>query len=424
MAALATAAEGRRAMIALVEAQRRIAALPLSALRQERVALAAAVGRVLAHAPISDLDLPPFDRVTMDGFAVRAADVRTGIALPIAGALFAGQAPTGAHRPGSATRIMTGAPLPAGADAVIPIEDARVVDAEVTFACTARPGQNIHPRGTDLRAGVAPLPPGIRLTPASIPLLATLGCVEVEVGARPQVALLTTGNELVDIAQRPSGAAIRDSNRHGLAAQVESAGAVARSGPIVRDDRDAISAAVRQALAADVVLVTGGSSVGDLDFAHDVLDAIGARVHFDAVRIKPGKPVILATLGTKVIFCLPGNPVSAFVTFELLVRPLLERAAGATACWPVAQRMVVSAALKAPPERDLLQVARLEGKEDGELVAAPLRWSGSGDLVAIARAGALVHVPHGSVLAAGERGRVLVLRHAADAAPRSLEPQP
>jgi molybdopterin molybdotransferase len=410
-------------MIALVEAQRRVAALELPPPRLERVALHQAAGRVLMAAPISDFDLPPFDRVTMDGFAVRASEVEVGVAQPVIGAVAAGTLPPGSAPPRSALRIMTGAPLPPWADAVIPIEEANVDGAQVTFIRSARSGQNLHPRASDLRRGSAPLAAGTRITAAAIPLLATLGCAEVTVGVAPEVALVTTGSELVEIDVVPSGAAIRDSNRHGLAAQVVSAAALPRVRPIVNDDPTAIRRALESALAADVVLLTGGSSVGDFDFAHDVLAALGARVHFDAVAIKPGKPVILATLGRSVLFCLPGNPVSAFVTFELLVRPLLERLAGSSACWPMAQRMVVASSVAAPRERDLLQLARLEVDRQGEAQAAPIRWSGSGDLVAIAGAGALIHVARGATTAAGDRAAVVVLRSSFDALPRATEPQ-
>ncbi|MSR45535.1 MAG: molybdopterin molybdenumtransferase MoeA [Planctomycetes bacterium] len=411
-------------MIALVEAQRRIAALPLPPCRVERVALMAALGRVLARAPSSDRDLPPFDRVTMDGFAVRAAEVAVATPLRVVASVAAGALSAVVVGPGEAIRIMTGAPLPRGADAVVPIEDAVVSGASVQFQRTAKAGQNVHPRATDLRAGATPLAVGCRITPAMIPLLATLGCVEVEVGIAPRVAIVTTGNELVDIAAQPVGAQIRDSNRAGLAAQVASAAAMAVTQPIVRDDRDAIRAAIERSLAADVVLLTGGSSVGDFDFAHEVLAALGATLLFDQVRIKPGKPVLLATLGEKVLFCLPGNPVSAFVTFELLVRPLLERCAGSRSVWPVPERLPLTEAQKAPSERDLLQVARIEPLPDGRFAARPIRWSGSGDLVAIADASALVHVRQATCVAAGELADVIELRHAWDALPRAAEPLP
>ncbi len=409
-------------MIARIEAQRRIAALTLAALPSERVALADAVGRTLAAAPASDLDLPPFHRVTMDGFAVRAGDVIPESPLRVVAAVAAGQASDALVAPGHAIRIMTGAPLPSGADAVIPIEEATADADSVRFRHRATPGQNVHPRANDLRRGDRPLAAGTRVTSAMVPLLATLGCVEVEVTRRPRVALLATGDELVEIAQVPRAAQIRESNRHGLAAQTRSAGGVAQMLPITRDEPAAIVAAALAAGDADLLLLTGGSSVGDFDFAHDVLASLGATVRFDGVRIKPGKPVILATWGHRVIFCLPGNPVSAFVTFELLVRPLIERMAGARAVWPVAQTLPLASALKAPAERDLLQVARYEASGDGRVTAAPLRWSGSGDLVAIAGAAALIQLPRGEQRSLGEDVRVVPLVDRADGWPRAKEP--
>lgn len=409
-------------MIALVEAQRRVAALPIAAPEPQAVALGAAVGRTLLEAPASDLDLPPFDRVTMDGFAVRAADVAPGRALRVAGAIAAGQLGAGPLPEGAAVRIMTGAPLPAGADAVVPIEEARESAAGVTFTRVPAAGQNVHPRARDLRRGGRPLAAGRRVTPAMVPLLATLGCGRVVVAKRPRVALVATGDELVELDVVPSGAQIRESNRHGLAAQVESAGGEALPVPIVRDDPAAIRAAVERCRDADVVLLTGGSSVGDHDHTHDVLAALRARLWFDAVRIKPGKPVLCASFESRTIFGLPGNPVSAFVTFEVLVRPHLERLAGAAAVWPCPQRALLCASLAAPPERDLLQLARWVARPDGDLAVEPLRWSGSGDLVALAGAGALVHLPQGSRAEAGAQARVVTLRHAQDDLPRAVEP--
>jgi len=415
-------------MIALAEAQRRIAALPLPPARHESVALAAAVGRVVAVAPASDLDLPPFDRVTMDGFALRAADVVAGRRLRVVAAVAAGAERATPIGPGEAVRIMTGAPLPPGADAVVPIEEATVAGeiaagGTVTFARGAQAGQNVHPRATDLRVGTQPIAVGTRVTAAMVPLLATLGCVTVAVERAVTVALIATGDELIEPSQRPRGAQIRESNRAGLAAQVASAGATVRALPIVRDDPVAILDALETALACDVVLMTGGSSAGDFDYTHEVLAAVGAQLHFDQVRIKPGKPVIVATRGDRVIFGLPGNPVSAFVTFELLVRPLLERRAGATAVWPRALSLPIATPLRAPAERDLLQVARLEDDGAGSWRAAPLHWSGSGDLVAMAGANALVHVAQARSLAAGERAPTFLLGDALAGVPRATEPQ-
>jgi molybdenum cofactor synthesis domain-containing protein len=413
------------AMIPLLEAQRIVASLPLPAPDVEHVPLEAALGRVLAEAPASDLDLPPFDRVTMDGFAVRSAD--TGAPLRIVGSLAAGPATARALLAGEALRIMTGAPLPAGADAVVPIEESLVAGDRVSFARLPKSGQNVHRRAVDLPRGARPLPAGERVTTGRVALLATLGRRRVAVGRMPLVAVLTSGDELVEPDVLPTGGQIRDSNRFALAAQVASAAAAPTLHPIVRDDPAALRAAVEEALrGADVVLLTGGSSVGDFDYSGKVLAELGGRVRFEQVAIKPGKPVLLFTLGDAIVFCLPGNPVSSFVTFEVLVRPLLERMAGAIACWPLAEPRALASPLAAPAERDLLQLARLEPAADGAARAGwriePLRWSGSGDLVALARASALVNVPKGARLDAGAIANTFLLRSSWDDLPRASEP--
>ncbi|HET6164636.1 MAG TPA: gephyrin-like molybdotransferase Glp [Planctomycetota bacterium] len=415
-------------MIPLHDAQRIVARIVLPAARTERIALEAALGRVLAEAPASDSDLPPFDRATMDGFAIRC-DAEGDAPWRIAGTLAAGataQRPLAARE---ALRIMTGAPVPADADAVVPIELAEVGadGATVRFTRPPKPGQNVHPRASDLKAGERPLAAGVRVTPPRVALLATLGRRQVEVGRRPRVAILTTGDELVSPDVAPRGGQIRDSNRFALAVQVASAGGEALLQPPVGDDPGRIRAALATAAdpktGADVLLVTGGSSVGDFDFSREVVAGLGGRLWFDQVAIKPGKPVLLFTLGARVVFCLPGNPASSFVTFELFVRPLLERLAGATQVWPTPIESPASAPLQAPPERDLLALASFTAPEGGgKSETAPVRWSGSGDLVAIARANALVHLRKGRAAARGEPLRVLLFRSSFDDLPRSAEP--
>jgi molybdopterin molybdotransferase len=305
----------------------------------------------------------------------------------------------------------------------VPIELADASAGRVRFAREPERGLNVHPRASDLKAGDAPLSSGERITPARVALLATLGRREVAVGRRPRVAVVATGSELVDPDQRPGPGQIRDSNRFALAAQVASEEAEPTLLPRAPDDRAAIAAALEAALAADVVLLTGGSSVGDFDFSREVVERRGARLHFDQVAIKPGKPVVLYTLGSKVIFCLPGNPVSSFVTFELLVRPLLARRAGSSAAWPLPEERPTAAALRAPAERDLIQLAaEVATARGGRRDVAPVRSSGSGDLVALARTHLFMHVPRGRAVAAGETVRVLPLTNARDDLPRAAEP--
>lgn len=413
-------------MIPLVHAQRLVAGLEVAAADVERVPLERALGRVLAESPSSDGDLPPFDRATMDGFAVKSRGSEGRAAWRIVGALAAGAIASAPLGEGEALRIMTGAPLPAGADAVVPIELATATQVEVRFARPPAPGQNVHGRASDLKRGEQPLAAGTRITAARVPLLATLGRREVAVHRRPKVAVLATGNELVEPDVAPRGGQIRESNRFALAAQIESAGGEARIQPLVGDDPARIRAALESSLAADVVLVTGGSSVGDFDFSREVVSGLGGRLWFDQVAIKPGKPVLLFTLRERVVFCLPGNPASAFVTFEVLVRPHLERLAGASEVWPQPVELVAAGPYAAPAERALLQLASVRNGADGagrmRLEAAPVRSSGSGDLVAIARANALVHLRQGGRAEAGEVVRVLLLQSATDDLPRSAEP--
>jgi molybdopterin molybdotransferase len=413
-------------MIPLIHAQRLVAGLDVAPGAVETLPLERALGRILAEAPASEGDLPPFDRATMDGFAVSSRGGEGRAAWRIVGALAAGATASAPLRQGEALKIMTGAPLPAGADAVVPIELATATQGEVRFARPPAPGQNVHARASDLRRGEQPLAAGTRITAARVPLLATLGRREVAVRRRPRVAVLATGNELVEPDVAPRGGQIRESNRFALAAQIESAGGEASIQPLVGDDPTRIRAALESALEADVVLVTGGSSVGDFDFSREVVAGLGGRLWFDQVAIKPGKPVLLFTLRERVVYCLPGNPASAFVTFEVLVRPLLERLAGARDVWPQPVELVAAGPCSAPAERALLQLASVRSGRDGagrmRLEAAPVRSSGSGDLVAIARANALVHLRQGGRAAAGEVVRVLLLQSATDDLPRSAEP--
>ena len=405
-------------MIPLGEAQQTIDRVVESVSDSERVPLERSVGRILAEEPCADAEQPAFDRVTMDGFAVRSQDLPEPGTLQCIGLRTAGSMAGDRVGAGQCLEIMTGAPLPAGADAVVPVERTDRDGDRVQFAIGVVAGQNVHPRGCDLARGARPLAAGTRITTATLPLLATLGRREVVVRRVPKVAVLASGDELVDPDQQPGPGQIRDSNRFALAAQVESAGAEPWLLPRVADDERAMERAVAQALESDVVLLTGGSSVGKKDFSKDVVARTGARCHFDRVAIKPGKPVQFFDLGEKIVFCLPGNPVSAFVTFEVLVRPALERRAGSQAVWPTPIRLSCLDELKAPAARQILQIAEL-CTTDATWGVRPLRWSGSGDLVTLHRANALVSLPAGGVAGVGDRVDSYPLRHRSEAFPRS-----
>ena len=312
------------------------AAAPLPA---ERVALSEAAGRRLARPVVAPFDLWPFERAAMDGYAVRAADLaRSGQAparLRVRGALYAGQLPEAALLPGEAVRIMTGAPLPPEADAVVPLEMAQAEGGgetgETVLVRRALPaGANVFPRGEEGRAGEELLAPGRVLTPGALGLLAALGLNEVEVHRRPVVALLAVGDELVEPGgARPGPGHIYDANTPALAAAMQAEGAeVVRLG-IVPDDPAALARAIERGRSADLLVITGGASLGDRDFTLRALVDAGARVHFTRLLIKPGKTVAFARLGRCLAFALPGSPGAAGVAYHLLVVPALRSLGGA-----------------------------------------------------------------------------------------------
>ncbi|MGH9938865.1 MAG: molybdopterin molybdotransferase MoeA, partial [Blastocatellia bacterium] len=306
-------------------------------LDEEEVRLAASLGRVLRRDCVSDLDLPPFDRARMDGYALQAADTETAIherpvRLRAIGEAAAGHAFDGQVDPGEAVRIMTGAPLPPGADAVEKIEVIRVLDEGlIEIEAPVKPGQFITPRGIEARAGAVMVKFGERVTPSVAATLASFGHAQLKVSRRPRLTLLSTGTELVEVEEKPGPSQIRNSNTYSLAGYAESAGAEVLSGGIVSDDFDATRAAVADALSkSDVVMLSGGVSMGDYDLVKPALRDLGAEILVEKVAMHPGKPTVFAKFGEKVAFGLPGNPVSVAVSFHLFARPALLKMQGAS----------------------------------------------------------------------------------------------
>jgi len=386
-------------------------------LATEEVALAESLGRVLARDALSDLDLPPFDRARMDGYAVRSADTRgAGAASPArlrgVGEAAAGRAFEGAVGAGEAVRIMTGAPVPAGADAIEKIEVVRVLaDGAVELEAPVKPGQFVTPRASEARAGEVMVEAGSRVTPASAAVLASFGYDRVIVARRPRLALLSTGSELVEVGSLPGPAQIRNSNTYSLAGYAAAAGAEVASAGIVPDDFAATRRAIEAAAAgADVVMLSGGVSMGDYDLVKPVLRELGAEVLLERVAMHPGKPTVFARLGGAVIFGLPGNPVSVAVSFHLFARPALLRMQGARETGLPRARVFAAGRVKGAPPRRSHQPARLMLR-DGRAEAEPLKWGGSSDLVAFMRADALVVVPEDRPsVEAGELVEVILLR--------------
>jgi molybdopterin molybdotransferase len=396
--------EARAVVIAEVRAARAAAALP----PHESLALAAASGRVLAADVRADRDQPPFPRSTRDGFAVRSADLAatsTGpVSLRVIGEVAAGATFTRSVEPGTAVEIMTGAPVPAGADAVVMVEHVeRSGDPQVITIGGGRSvalGENIVPQGSELGLNQIARPAGTTLDAAAIALLASLGCARPAVFARPRVAILGTGDELVAVEAAPGPAQIRDSNRYCLAALIERAGGQPLPLPIVPDDRAATEAALAQAAAtADIILVSGGVSMGKYDHVEAAMAALSARIIFDGVAIRPGKPLVFALLGGKPLFGLPGNPLSALVTFQLFGAAAVALWGGRTEAPPLdffgAQLAVNHAHTQRPVPLTVFLPATFARTGTGAPRVTPLRSQGSGDLAAMAAADGFVVIEPG-----------------------------
>jgi molybdopterin molybdotransferase len=389
----------RDAPLVSVEEAQRLAMAPAAKLGAERVALTAALGRVLAEAIVAPGDVPPHDNSAMDGYAVRSADTNApGARLHVVGEAAAGRVLSRALAAGEAYRIFTGAPLPPGADAVVMQEDATTDGEFVTLAVAAAPRKHVRDRGEDVRAGDVVLQPGCTLRAAELGTLASARRAMVAVTRRPRVAILSTGDELRDVDQPLDPGAIAETNSYALAALCRDAGAEPRILPLVRDEPSAIAAAIAEARdASDFIVTTGGVSVGARDHVKPVLQQLGATLTAWRVDMKPGKPVALAVIGTTPFYGLPGNPVSAMVAFTLFVRPALRVALG---CARPLDGERATARLDAPlvtkSERRQFLRARLSFDVTGALRAAPMAKQGSGVLTSMLAANGFID------LAAGE----------------------
>ena len=362
-------------------------------LPKERVAIGEAVGRVLAADLIAPAELPAFSTSAVDGFALRAAD--EGATLRVIGEAAAGRPFAGRVDPGTAARILTGGVLPEGADTVVMVEDVRLAGDAVTVPKGLRAGSNFHRPGADVRAGELVLTAGAQLGAAELGLAAALGFAEVEVHRRPRVALMSTGDELVEVGKQPGPGQITDSNRWALLAALREAGVEVRILGIGPDEPDALRRLVAGALdAADVLVISGGVSVGTHDLVKPLLESLGT-VHVGRVKLKPGKPFTFATLPDgKLAFGLPGFPVSSLVTFEVFVRPALRKLQG----FARLQRPTLPVRLgyDARATADRTEYQRVTLRRDGaELVADTTGSQSSSRLMSLAGAHALVRIAPG-----------------------------
>jgi molybdopterin molybdotransferase len=382
--------------------------------RTEQIELAAALHRVLAAPGRADHDMPPFPRSTRDGFACRAAEISAHASLPVAGSIRAGDPPAAPLPPASAWEIMTGAAVPPGADAVVMLEhvEHRANAIRLAPGRTLESGENIVPTGAEARAGDALIPAGTRLTAAHIAAAAACGYATLQVFARPRVAILTTGDELVSVSATPGPGQIRNSNASMLAALVRQFGGDPWTLPTAKDDAAALESALRQAIDADMLLISGGVSAGKFDLVEPALAKLGAQFHFTGVRIQPGKPLVFGELARRSrplaaqLFGLPGNPISSAVTFLLFAAPMLARLSGSTERLPRFAFARLTRDVKGKP--DLTRFVPAARTADGTDVA-PVGTQGSGDLAAFARADCFLVVPEGvSRLEPGSLVRILL----------------
>ncbi|HTT75511.1 MAG TPA: gephyrin-like molybdotransferase Glp [Candidatus Binataceae bacterium] len=383
----------------------------------ERVPILHAMNRVLAEEIRSPRDIPGFDNSAMDGYAVRAADIIAAsetrpVRLKVIGTLAAGMMPQATVNAGTAVRTMTGAPLSPGADAIVQVERTRAEGDLVEILASAEPGAFVRPRGEDLHAGELVMASGKRVTPADIGTLASLNRAMVDLYRQPRVAIVVTGDELVDVDQIPTGAQVVNSSAYALASGIVDAGGQASILKVARDTVEEVRERLSEALAFDVVLSTGGVSVGQFDHVKGVMDELGMRQHFHGVAQKPGRPLKFGTISGRPVFGLPGNPVSTLVCFYLYVRPALLKMAGRDELG--LPRVMVRCAARIRVANNLTEFVRVKlERRNGELFAMPAGNQSSGVLSSLSRADGLLIGPAArSELLEGDQATVLMLNGA------------
>jgi molybdopterin molybdotransferase len=386
----------------------------VAALGVERVPILEGLGRVLGEEIRSSRDIPGFDNSAMDGFAVRVADLAKAseaspVKLSIIETVGAGQMPTRRVGAGEAARTMTGAPIAEGADAIIPVERTRGSGDVVEFLAAVENGGFIRPRGEDLRLGELVIAAGKILTPADLGTIASVNRAMVEVIRRPRVAIVATGDELVDVDQAPVGAQVVNSSAYALAGAVRDAGADAVILKVARDDAREIRERLAEAMTFDAVLSTGGVSVGQFDHVKGALDELGMRQLFHGVAQKPGRPLKFGTVGYRPIFGLPGNPVSTLVCFYLYARPALLKMGGRRRVG--LPRVIARCGVDIKISKDLTEFVRVRLERDANgYVATPTGSQGSGILSSLSRADGLLIGPSAeTILKAGAQATVLLL---------------
>ena len=359
----------------------------------EIVPVAESVGRVTRQPAFSRIDLPPFPSSAMDGFALRAAD--TPGELPVTFRVAAGSPPPCPQQPGSASGVTTGGVVPENADAVVPVEEVQDLGDVIEVPRAATPGQHIRPRGGDVREGDLVLEAGHRISAAHVGALAAAGVPDITCSLRPRVAVLATGSELRSVGEELAPGQIYESNRAMVAAVLAGAGAVVDVLPVVEDDLSTHRAALERGLEADVLVTTGGVSMGPHDLVRGVLRDLGVEEIFWGVAVKPGKPLSFGARGATLVFGLPGNPVSALVGALVFVRPALLALQGQAEPAGAYESGRIAAALRRNAHRDEFVRARRRVDDDG-VTLVPVSGQESHMIVHAASADALIHAPRGS----------------------------
>ena len=363
----------------------------------EKVSLDQALGRVLSEDVISQINNPPLDNSAMDGYALIAADIQSAspespVKLKVVEEIAAGYEAKGILRPGQAMRIMTGAPIPEGANAVLMQEDTEKDGNAILCMDKADDHENIRDSGEDVKAGETVLKKGTTLSPAHIGMLAVIGRSQIAVSQRPTVAIISTGDEILELDQTPKGPQIFNSNGHMLAAQIKSAGGIPIYLGIAKDSEEDLMEKFTWALKADIVVSSGGVSVGDYDLVKSSLKKMGQEMLFWKVAMKPGKPLAFGRIGETPIFGLPGNPVSSFVSFEQFVRPSLKKVLGCSDLTHMTVKAKLTRTIHKKPGR-LHFLSSIVSWADGEYTVTPAGEQGSGVLKSAANANGLLIFP-------------------------------
>ncbi len=359
--------------------------------RLEQVSLSQGINRILARDVASDINMPPFRKTAVDGYACRMQDIANP--LVVLEVIAAGNLPTKPITEGTCSKIMTGAPIPAGADCVIPVEDTKILtDGKILFTAT-NPKSNICEIGEDIKIGESPVTKGTHIKPQHIAIMAALGCHKPMVASQPKVSILPTGDELVEPTEVPHVGQIRNSNGHQLIAQVSACGAIPIYQGIVRDTEAETENALKAALnESDMVILTGGVSMGDFDHVPAIMERLGIKILFDSIAVQPGKPTTFGVTNNKLIFGLPGNPVSSFIQFELLVKPAILKMMGCSNPFPPIYRLPL-ATQYTRKHAERMGFFPVQITPEGQVM--PIEFHGSAHIFALANANAIASIALG-----------------------------